>query len=171
MMTETQKKTAGIAVVSLVLGILGLTCLGPFGAIPAVVCGHVGLSRIRKSDGVLQGDGLALAGMIIGYVGIGLMVVMIPLYAAIAIPSFVRARQTAQLNSCVNNMRQLDGATRQWAIENNATTGTSVTAEDLSAYLRRTPECPAGGSYAYPSVGTEPSCSLHGALSEARISR
>ena len=51
-------------------------------------------------------------------VEIMIVVAIIGLLAAIAIPNFVRARQTAQTNTCVNNLRQLDGAKQQWALEN-----------------------------------------------------
>jgi hypothetical protein len=154
-----------------VCGILGITCFGPLGAIPAVVCGHIAKSRIRDSAGTLQGDGLALAGLILGYVAIGLMVAMIPLYAAIAIPSFARARETSQLSACINNMRMIDGATDQWAIENAKVEGDVPRPSDVNAYLRVVPTCPAGGIYTYNPVGSEPACSIHGRLSEARIPR
>jgi len=97
-MTEQQKRTVGIAIASLVLGILGFVLIGPLGAIPAVICGHVAKSKIKRDPEHLTGDGMALAGLIMGYVQIGLMVVMIPLLAAIAIPSFVKARSQAQVH-------------------------------------------------------------------------
>jgi type II secretion system protein G len=98
-MTEEQKRTVGVAVASLVLGILGFVLLGPLGAIPAVICGHIAKSKIKRDPEHLTGDGMALAGLIMGYVQIGLMVVMVPLMAAIAIPSFVKARSQAQVHS------------------------------------------------------------------------
>src|SRR5882724_6782451 len=102
-------KNSGLAVWSLVLGILGLlfllVCIGPLVAIPAVICGHIAYGRIKRSAGALEGQGIALAGLITGYVTIGLAVVLIPLMAAIAIPNFVKARDTAQKNQCINNLR------------------------------------------------------------------
>jgi hypothetical protein len=167
-MTDAQKKTAGIAITSLVLGILGLVCFGPFAAIPAVICGHVAKSRIRKSAGQLEGEGLALAGLILGYISIGLMVVLLPLYAAIAIPAFVKAREATQMNVCVNNMRIIDGAIDQWAIENDKSRGTSVNPADLTKYFKAQtlPSCPAGGTYTFSLVGDETECSKHGTASE-----
>jgi hypothetical protein len=64
-------QTSGLAVWSLVLGILSLPCLSIFSAIPAVICGHKALSRINYSRGSLSGKGLAIAGLVTGYVGIG----------------------------------------------------------------------------------------------------
>ena len=167
-MTEAGK-TAGIAIASLVLGIVGITCLGPLGAIPAVICGHVGLSRIKKSGGALQGQGLALAGLILGYVSIGLMIVLIPLYAAIAIPSFVKARDMSQQNACVNNMRMLDAAKEQVAMEEGLYEGATVTEDQISAYIKSGYQgltCPKAGEYTLNPVGVSPECSVHGSLDE-----
>ena len=66
------------AIWSLVLGILSFFCLGIFGAIAAVICGHLARSTIRKSAGQLRGEGLALAGLILGYVGIVVNLILIP---------------------------------------------------------------------------------------------
>lgn len=172
-MTEAQKKTAGVAVASLVCGILGLICFGPLGAIPAVICGHIARSRIRESAGALQGEGMALAGLILGYVSIGLMVVMIPMYAAIAIPSFAKAREHAQVAACVNNMRMIAIATDQRAMEQGLSEGAAVDPEELKEYLpgETLPTCPAGGTYTLPPVGGEPECSEHGKLSEPHVNR
>ena len=159
-MTSNAKTTAG-AIWSLVLGILGLTCIGPLGAIPAVICGHIAYSKVKRSGGALTGDGMALAGLILGYVSIGLMVVMLPLYAAIAIPSFVRARTTAQQNNCINNLRQIDGAKDQWAIENNKLDSDLATPEVCAPYIKGGwPTCPVGGQYSVTTVADDPACSV-----------
>ena len=82
------------------------------------------------------------------------------LLAAIALPSFQKARTTAQENACIHNLRMISSATDQWAIENNHTTKTPVTLKDLEPYLRNTPiECPAGGAYSLTIVGEKPTCS------------
>src|SRR5438034_9879767 len=99
--TPIQPKNSGLAIWSLVLGILSLTCFYLFTGIPAVICGHIAHSRIKRSGGALEGSGLALAGLITGYIGIALSVVIVPLLAAIAIPNFVKARDTAQKNVCI----------------------------------------------------------------------
>src|SRR5258708_23267703 len=94
------RKTSPLAIWSLVLGCLGivllLVCIGPLFAIPAVICGHLAYSRIKRSAGALSGEGMALGGLITGYISIGLSVFLIPIMVAIAIPNFVKARQTAQ---------------------------------------------------------------------------
>lgn len=102
-MTAQQKQKAGIAVASLVLGILGLVLIGPLGSIPAVICGHMALSRIKKNPEALNGDGLALAGLILGYVQIGLMIMILPLMAAILIPAVNKAVTSAGMVATVAN--------------------------------------------------------------------
>src|ERR1051325_10024332 len=74
-------KTSALAIVSLVLGIFGivLLCVGPLFAIPAIICGHVAYSRVKNSAGALSGRGLAMAGFIVGYVSLGLSILLIPL--------------------------------------------------------------------------------------------
>jgi hypothetical protein len=63
------QKTDGLAITSLVLGILSMICCGIVTGIPAVICGHIAIGRMKK-DPNLQGKGLAMAGLIIGYLGI-----------------------------------------------------------------------------------------------------
>jgi prepilin-type N-terminal cleavage/methylation domain-containing protein len=99
-------------------------------------------------------------------VEIMIVVAIIGLLAAIAIPNFVKARATSQADACVNNLRQIDAAITQWALETHATTGTTVTyPNDLTPYIRLNtassiPRCPAGGTYSVTSVGNSPTCSL-----------
>lgn len=116
---------------------------------------------------MLQGEGVALAGMIMGYVGIALMILVIPILAAIAIPSFVVARETAQTNVCLNNLRMIDSALDAWAIENNKADDEPVTFEDLTEYLSDISQCPVPeGSYTdiEMTVDSGPECTVHGAL-------
>src|SRR6266705_5626853 len=72
-------RTAPAAIWSLVLAILSFTCGWLFTAIPAVICGHIARSRIRKSGGALRGKGIATAGLILGYIALALGVMGIPL--------------------------------------------------------------------------------------------
>jgi hypothetical protein len=159
-----QPKNSGLAVWSLVLGILSLTLCSLFAGIPAVICGHMASSRISRSGGRLAGNGLAIAGLITGYISIAFGFIVIPLLVAIAIPNFVKARNTAQHNICLNNMRMIDAAKQQWALENHKGSSDVPTWSDLRTYLHDQPLCPAGGSYSINSAGTTPSCSQHGAL-------
>jgi len=162
-----QPKTSSLAVWSLVLGcmavVLLLVCIGPLFAIPAVICGHMAYSRIKRSGGMLSGQGLALGGLITGYVSIALSVVILPMMMAIAVPNFVKARQTAQNNACINNLRMIDGAKQTCALEKKLTAEDTPTAQDLKPYLRQdfnSLRCPAGGRYSINKVGEPPTCSI-----------
>ena len=92
-------------------------------------------------------------------VEIMIVVAIIGLLAAIAIPNFARARAEAQKRACISNLRQLDGAKEQWALENKRVTGDTVAESDVIAYLKAAPVCPASGSYSPNAVGTPPVCS------------
>jgi hypothetical protein len=64
--------TSNMAIISLVAGVLGMTLVPFIGSIVAVITGPMARSEIKESKGALEGDGLALAGLILGWVGIGL---------------------------------------------------------------------------------------------------
>jgi len=72
-------RTSPVAIWTLVLAILSFTCGWLFTAIPAVICGHIARSKIRKSCGALRGKGIATAGLLLGYVAVVLGVMSIPL--------------------------------------------------------------------------------------------
>jgi type II secretory pathway pseudopilin PulG len=95
-----------------------------------------------------------------------MIVAIVGLLAAIAIPSFVRARETSQLHACIANMRQIDSAKQALALAINAENGTEMDATAVNKYLKgsATPICPAGGTYTYNAVGRPPGCSRHGVL-------
>ncbi len=96
-------------------------------------------------------------------VEIMIVVAIIGLLAAIAIPNFIKARTTAQMNACINNLRQIDGAIQQWALEKSKSASASVGFTDISLYLRNSITCPAGGtafsdSYTISNVSSKPTC-------------
>ncbi len=101
-------------------------------------------------------------------VEIMIVVAIIGLLAAIAIPNFVKARATAQKNACIANLKQIDGAVQQWALEQKkvATDTYAVTDTNLLAYMKGSMlpgggTCPGGGTYsAGASVSASPLCSL-----------
>jgi prepilin-type N-terminal cleavage/methylation domain-containing protein len=98
-------------------------------------------------------------------VEIMIVVAIIGLLAAIAIPNFVRARNTSQTNACINNLRQLDAAQQQWALENNAADTTAPVAAQVYDYIKgnAVPICPASGVYALgATVVDEPTCTIAG---------
>jgi len=106
-------------------------------------------------------------------VEIMIVVAIIGLLAAIAIPNFVRARQTSQTNACINNLRQIDGAKQQWALEAGKVASDTPTPAQITPYLGRgsagsigTVVCPLDAaspktlatSYTMGNVGTAPIC-------------
>jgi prepilin-type N-terminal cleavage/methylation domain-containing protein len=107
-------------------------------------------------------------------VEIMIVVAIIGLLAAIAIPNFLRARSTSQQNACINNLRQIDGAIQQWALETGQAGAASVAVDGstIQAYLGRgtggsLPWCPLAGtdhtftySYTVTTVGAAPTCNL-----------
>ena len=156
----SRPKTSALAIWSLVLGIVGMMpCLGVFTAIPAVICGHTGMSKIRNSGGTLTGEGMAIAGLITGYIGFFFGILLI----AIAIPNFEKARAVAMQNACINNLRQIQAAKEEWVLEKNKSQGDVPTENDLTPYLAgKFPVCPAGGTYTIGAVSNAPTCSVPG---------
>ena len=105
-------------------------------------------------------------------VEIMIVVAIIGLLAAIAIPNFVRARTTAQQNACINNLRQIDGAKQQWALEMKTTATASPASSDIQPFLGRgnsgtLPSCPADStstfdnSYVINTVQVAPTCQIN----------
>ena len=78
-------------------------------------------------------------------VEIMIVVAIIGLLASIAIPNFVKARTTAQMNACISNLRQIDGAIQQWALDTKQGDTATVTAADILPYLKNSVVCPSGG--------------------------
>ena len=101
-------------------------------------------------------------------VEIMIVVAIIGLLAAIAIPNFVKARAQSQANACINNLRQIDAACNQMALEKGKATGYTFSyPTDLTPYIKLNssssiPPCPAGGAYSVANLGTLPqeSCTL-----------
>ncbi|MDY0021074.1 DUF4190 domain-containing protein [Arenimonas caeni] len=76
-MIQASRPTSGLAVASLVGGILGWTLLPLLGSLVAVITGHMARAEIRRAQGQMEGDGMALAGLILGWIAIGLMVLSV----------------------------------------------------------------------------------------------
>jgi len=105
-------------------------------------------------------------------VEIMIVVAIIGLLAAIAIPSFVKARAESQAKACINNLRIMDSAKEQaamangWADATAVATGSANETNVLSYVKGNTiPECPANGTYTWGNIGVDPTCTL-GAASQ-----
>jgi len=99
-------------------------------------------------------------------VEIMIVVAIIGLLAAIAVPNFVKARTTSQLDACLNNLRQIDGAAQTYALEFNKKPGDIYTLDDIKIYLHlgpngELPSCPGGGQYGPGfDFGFPPNCTI-----------
>jgi len=85
--------------------------------------------------------------------------------AAIALPALAKAKETSARNACINNLRMIQGAKQQWALENNKTSSDVPGWDDIQPYLGRgkaIPVCPKGGGYSLGAVGELPTCSIPG---------
>lgn len=88
---------------------------------------------------------------------------------SVFVSNFIRVRNTSASNACLNNLRQIDGAKQQWALENGKTTNDIPSWDDIRPYLGRGPQgdlsglrCPDGGSYTIGRVADPPTCSIGG---------
>lgn len=100
-----QAQTDGGAIVSLVLGISSFAlCLSFITGIPAIIVGHISWSKIRRSAGRLKGEGMALAGLILGYLSLPFILIV----AAIAIPNLMRARMSANESAAMSTVRTIN---------------------------------------------------------------
>ena len=79
-------------------------------------------------------------------------------------------QQAAGVNACINNLRMLDAAKQQWALEKNKTATDVPTAQDLLPYFKDNlfPTCPDGGTYTLNSLGELPTCTVPGHLLPAQ---
>ena len=111
-------------------------------------------------------------------VEIMIVVAIIGLLAAIAIPNFARARAKSQATACINNMHQIDGAVTEWALEQGKKTGDTAPSltSDLTPYVKLNtnngiPGCPAGGVYVMGLVGAVPqvTCNLGNSVDPSHI--
>ena len=97
-------------------------------------------------------------------VEIMIVVLIIGILMAIAVPNFVRARTSSRTQTCIANLKQIDSAKEQWAMDNRKDTGAAVVWGDLTGstgYLKGPatgPVCPSSGAYTIGAVGTDPIC-------------
>src|SRR6476619_4322801 len=145
-------RTDGGAIASMVLGIASIAlCLSFIAGIPAVILGHLSLSRIKKSMGRLKGEGMALTGLILGYISLPSILII----AAIAIPNLIRARTTANEATAASTVRTI-----------NTTQITYSTTYPEQGYARDLATL--GGNCASGSGGTaEHACLLDSQLGQA----
>lgn len=92
-----------------------------------------------------------------------IVVMIIGILLAIALPSFFNASERARANACRANLRKIQAAKEQWAIVNRRTgTATPSWAQLVPQFLQQQPQCPSGGTYTLRNVQTRPTCSIGG---------
>src|SRR5262245_50344241 len=96
-------------------------------------------------------------------VEIMIVVAIIGLLAAIAVPNYTRSRRTTQMTTCIVNLQQIEGAIEMWATESRKGPESAVQASDILPYLKRGVRCPSGGkafddSYLLSKVDAPPTC-------------
>lgn len=100
-------------------------------------------------------------------VEIMIVVLIIGILMAIAVPNFITARETSRRNSCIATLKQIDGAKEQWAMDNKLPSGTACQMSDIAGVYMKGPltgpTCPTNGVYTINPVGTTPTCSLSAA--------
>jgi prepilin-type N-terminal cleavage/methylation domain-containing protein len=96
-------------------------------------------------------------------VEIMIVVLIIGILLAIAVPNFIKARETSRSKSCVANLKQIEAAKEQWCMDNRQGSSASPGTADLygtTNYVKNTPDCPSGGTYSIGDMSTRPTCSI-----------
>lgn len=96
-------------------------------------------------------------------VEIMIVVLIIGILMAIAVPNFIKARDSSRRNSCIANLRQIDSAKEQWAMDLKKNTADACVMSDIAGTYMKGPAtgpvCPGGGAYTVNAIGTDPVCS------------
>lgn len=113
----SKRETSGLAIASIICGFLGFLTFGLTG-IAAVITGHIALSAIKRSAGRLGGGGMAVTGLVTGY--LTMCIVPIAVVAGLAAPVILKQRQAADQVECRNRMRQVHLAITSFAAEHGS---------------------------------------------------
>jgi prepilin-type N-terminal cleavage/methylation domain-containing protein len=98
-------------------------------------------------------------------VEIMIVIAIIGLLLAIAIPNFIRAREVSQATACQSNLKNLIGAKERWAMDNHRGATDTPSMDDVAVpgvYIRSVPQCPASGTYTVARLDEMPTCSIGG---------
>jgi prepilin-type N-terminal cleavage/methylation domain-containing protein len=124
---------------------------------------------MKKNVHITRGFTLVEIMIVVGIIG---------LLVGIALPNFIKSRATSQQNACINNLRQINSAVQQWAMETGQAAGSAPPnmATDLTPYIQLNsdsaiPACPAGGTYTINNISAVPqvTCSLSSLASNPHI--
>jgi prepilin-type N-terminal cleavage/methylation domain-containing protein len=93
-----------------------------------------------------------------------IVVLIIAILLAIAVPQWIRSRELSRYRACISNLRLIDNAKEQYAMDQNRNNGDPCAMADIwPTYIKGTaaPICPSGGNYTVNNVGTAPTCSYN----------
>jgi|SRR5581483_162382 len=162
-------KTSRLALWSFVLGILSIFPFSFLTGIPAVICGQRALTQIKSSDTGLKGAGLARSGVATGCVGCAIAVLCLLVFIALRLS---QSRFDPMAAACISNLRLLQAAKEQWALEPHHLPTDIPTAADIQPYLGHgaageLPSCPEdpthtfSNSYDLRAVTNPPICKIN----------
>ncbi len=99
-------------------------------------------------------------------VEIMIVVAIIGMLAAVAIPNLIQARKDAAKKACQQNLNTLETVMQQWAVDRQKSDNANVSGDDIKPLLKnkKMPRCPGGGSYTLTTVDEPPTCSVHGRM-------
>ncbi len=137
--------TSGLAIASL---ITALTCFAP----AAIICGHMALSRIKKSGGQLQGYGLALAGLIIGYITIPLIILQLISILFVGARAWKRGSDRA---ACLMNQRAIVSQLSNYCAQHDLKPGDPIQLDEALSSETKS-NCPSGGQLQIADTMPEP---------------
>jgi hypothetical protein len=140
--TPASAPKKGLAITSLVLGILSVACCFILTGIPAIITGHIGYSRAKNQPQVYGGGGMALAGLILGYFSLLSTLVV----AGLLLPALAKAKSRAQTMACVSNMKQIGLAARIWSNDHNEIFPPSIAAMSNELATPKILVCPSDTS-------------------------
>ncbi len=90
-----------------------------------------------------------------------IVVAIVGMVTAIALPNFIKTKKVASLQVCLENLAQIESAKQIWGVENGKQGGDLVTEADIvgpTLFIKKAPACPSGGTYDYQSIGVTATC-------------
>ncbi len=138
------KTTSGLAIASLVTG---LTCVWP----AAIICGHIALSKIKKSSGQIGGAGMAIAGLILGYLSLALIALWVITIVTVGAGAWKKGSERAQ---CIMNQQVISAQLEAYCLDKNLKPGDPLEADEALESGTNT-SCPSGAQLVITPVVPE----------------